>query len=879
MFPQNRHNTANSASSSHHQSGTSGPGVAGTSNTSGMKLGATNSGTGAVKELLDKVYEEFGVLQQQLHNTRIELEKCQQEKDGLQRYSMMMNESLFSLNMETQKHIEIGKRLSGILTHVIPMLPQEHQGSAVSAIERAKAVGPQELLTNHLQQQQLAAMMSVAGPAAAAAAFNPAMMMAGMFVQNDDAGSSAALSHHTNGRTSQPFHKGKDERDTASASSRDSATPRSGKLQVAHGEQIAPVSFPPDASLEPDVPKGLRRIGDLPHGDVVCAVTLAKDGRRVFTGGKGACLKDSYIRSCKLFSDGSTLIVGGETKTICILDVERGGEIKQTFDCEAEACYALAISQDCKTLFSCCSNGVVNVWDLTCGERIVQLIGHSDGASCVDISGDGQKLWTGGLDNTVRCWDIGARQQLESYMLESQIFSLGCCPTENWVAVGLEDSNVQVLNSEPMSEKYLISAHQSCVLSLKFANSGKWFVSTGKDNVVNCWRTPYGYRLIKTKEMMRNLIIIINIWRKKMKKRFFFNFGVQYARVILLRPPINNCQQQEGGDIEKEISELPLSDKQDNNKANNSDTNSVSDEIEESKETFNLKLEQTLDEFLEKLKLMGFEENNEKINQKIKETEKDFENLQKQLDSTKKELKKCQEGRDGLQRYSMMMNELLFSLNMETQKHIEIGKRLSGILTHVIPMLPQEQQGSALSAIEMAKSVGPQENKQGNLFQQSCLSKIMPGLMNSLANQAANFNAQLLNILNKDALTLSNNLSKNPSLDTSATNNPWSFLTSMPSSMLIPSSSSSSVPPTNSGNKTSKPLSEQTSSLTNKPSAYESALKEFLNGKSSNETLEKTGKKLGNKPEPNYAFKIVPSEEIIPVVFPSDASSEPDLPK
>jgi len=62
-----------------------------------------------------------------------------------------------------------------------------------------------------------------------------------------------------------------------------------------------------------------------------------------------------------------------------------------------------------------------------------------------------------------------------------------------------------------------------------------------------------------------------------------------------------------------------------------------------------------LDEFLEKLKLMGFEENNEKINQKIKETEKDFENLQKQLDSTKKELKKCQEGRDGLQRYSMMV--------------------------------------------------------------------------------------------------------------------------------------------------------------------------------------------------------------------------------
>uniref|UniRef100_A0A915NNI4 Uncharacterized protein n=1 Tax=Meloidogyne floridensis TaxID=298350 RepID=A0A915NNI4_9BILA len=325
----------------------------------------------------------------------------------------------------------------------------------------------------------------------------------------------------------------------------------------------------------------------------------------------------------------------------------------------------------------------------------------------------------------------------------------------------------------------------------------------------------------------------------------------------------NNYKHLEEEDEEKGVFVLPSTDKQNNNKANFNKDNSFnnvekqcpqlasdveqnvttnndgqpipslawpnyipfSDEIEKSKETFNLQLEQTLDEFLEKLKLMGFVENNEKINQKIKETEKDFENLQKQLDSTKKELKKCQEGRDALQRYSMM---------------------------HVIPMLPQEQQGSALSAMEMAKAVGPQENKQGNLFQQSCLSKIMPGLMNSLANQAANFNAQLLNILNKDALTLSNNLSKNPSLDTSATNNPWSFLTSMPSSMLIPSSSSS---------------------------AHESALKEFVNEKSSNETLEKTGKKLGNKPEPNYAFKIVPGEEIIPVVFPSDASSKPDLPK
>uniref|UniRef100_A0A183C0Q8 WD_REPEATS_REGION domain-containing protein n=1 Tax=Globodera pallida TaxID=36090 RepID=A0A183C0Q8_GLOPA len=28
----------------------------------------------------------------------------------------------------------------------------------------------------------------------------------------------------------------------------------------------------------------------------------------------------------------------------------------------------------------------------------------------------------------------------------------------------------------------------------------QWFVSTGRDNAVNCWRTPYGYRLLNSKE-------------------------------------------------------------------------------------------------------------------------------------------------------------------------------------------------------------------------------------------------------------------------------------------------------------------------------------------------------------------------------------------
>jgi len=65
-----------------------------------------------------------------------------------------------------------------------------------------------------------------------------------------------------------------------------------------------------------------------------------------------------------------------------------------------------------------------------------QFQGHTDGASCIDISPDGSKLWTGGLDSTVRLWDLREGRQLQQYDFMSQVFSLGYCPTGDWIAVG-----------------------------------------------------------------------------------------------------------------------------------------------------------------------------------------------------------------------------------------------------------------------------------------------------------------------------------------------------------------------------------------------------------------------------------------------------------
>ncbi|KAG2464250.1 TLE1 protein, partial [Polypterus senegalus] len=332
----------------------------------------------------------------------------------------------------------------------------------------------------------------------------------------------AAVAAANYGRTSVVGYESPHMRVPGLPASMQSAT--SGKpaysFHVSGDGQMQPVPFPPDALIGPGIPRHARQIHTLSHGEVVCAVTISNSTRHVYTGGKGCvkvwdvsqlatkspvaqldCLnRDNYIRSCKLLPDGRTLIVGGEASTLSIWDLATPTpRIKAELTSSAPACYALAISPDAKVCFSCCSDGNIVVWDLQNQTLVRQFQGHTDGASCIDISNDGTKLWTGGLDNTVRCWDLREGRQLQQHDFTSQIFSLGYCPTGEWLAVGMESSNVEVLHvSKP--DKYQLHLHESCVLSLKFAYCGKWFVSTGKDNLLNAWRTPYGASIFQSKE-------------------------------------------------------------------------------------------------------------------------------------------------------------------------------------------------------------------------------------------------------------------------------------------------------------------------------------------------------------------------------------------
>jgi len=137
---------------------------------------------------------------------------------------------------------------------------------------------------------------------------------------------------------------------------------------------------------------------------------------------------------------------------------------------------------------------------LTSGKQVKTFAGHTAAVSCVDISPDGTKLITGSLDSTMRIWDIASSKEMGTFHFPSQLFSLSVCPGDSWLAIGLENSHVEVVNLMNTECKYQLHIHENCVLTVKYANNGKWFVTAGKDKSLLSWRSPFGSSIFQTRE-------------------------------------------------------------------------------------------------------------------------------------------------------------------------------------------------------------------------------------------------------------------------------------------------------------------------------------------------------------------------------------------
>jgi WD40 repeat protein len=195
--------------------------------------------------------------------------------------------------------------------------------------------------------------------------------------------------------------------------------------------------------------------------------------------------------------DGRYLVTAGMNRTIEVWDAKTGAPIGKlgTHDGEIRG---LTFSRDGRSLASASGDGKVKLWD---GDRLAEpqeprrtlparVPGH-----CLNLafSPDGQRLATGGEENTVKVRDVQSGEELLTLRGHTgEVYTVAFSPGDGrWIASAGEDSTVKIWDGRTGKLARNFRGHEALVSSLAFSPPGSpggpRLYSGSRDRKVKTW--------------------------------------------------------------------------------------------------------------------------------------------------------------------------------------------------------------------------------------------------------------------------------------------------------------------------------------------------------------------------------------------------------
>jgi predicted NACHT family NTPase len=207
----------------------------------------------------------------------------------------------------------------------------------------------------------------------------------------------------------------------------------------------------------------------------------------LFTNGK-----DGFVPSVALSPDGRTLASGSLDKTIKIWNMSTGQEIR-TLNGHSIAVFSVAFSPDGRTLASGSGDKTIKIWNMATGQEILTLNGHSELVLSVAFSPDGRTLASGSWDKTIKIWNILTGQEIRTLNVHSDsVHSVAFSPDGRTLASGSGDKTIKIWNMATGQEIRTLNGHSDLVLSVAFSPDGKTLVSGSRDSTIKIWNITTG---------------------------------------------------------------------------------------------------------------------------------------------------------------------------------------------------------------------------------------------------------------------------------------------------------------------------------------------------------------------------------------------------
>ncbi len=157
---------------------------------------------------------------------------------------------------------------------------------------------------------------------------------------------------------------------------------------------------------------------------------------------------------------------------------------------------SVAFGPDGSFLATALVDRTVTLRDLTTGQVVRTLRGHTGTVRSVAIRKDGRRAASSGDDRTVRVWDIATGKEIHTLKGHTDpIFSVAFSPDGKTVASASDDRTVKLWDGDAGREIRTLTGHAFKVSAVAFRPDGQTVVSSDYDGFVMLWDVGSGRRI------------------------------------------------------------------------------------------------------------------------------------------------------------------------------------------------------------------------------------------------------------------------------------------------------------------------------------------------------------------------------------------------
>lgn len=242
------------------------------------------------------------------------------------------------------------------------------------------------------------------------------------------------------------------------------------------------------------------------HEHVVKAVNYTPDGKYLISCSSDGAIKiwdlkkkrvrgalhghELAVNALAVSPNGKMLASTSSDGSVKIWDIASEKQIT-SLDKYQGSLRSVAFSPNSKFLVLA-NDARIELWDITNKEKLATFEGHIRLVEALEFSHDGNWIISGGVDETIKIWDVNKKSLVSSISCPSHCVNTLSNSVDGILATGGKDSTIRLWDVSSKSELAILEGHEASIRTIAFSARGDYLVSGDWDGIIKLWDTATG---------------------------------------------------------------------------------------------------------------------------------------------------------------------------------------------------------------------------------------------------------------------------------------------------------------------------------------------------------------------------------------------------